>query len=70
MIVPHDDLDYVPSTYWAADSDATTAWMEAFHRVGRERHAAKAARSALAAVESRKEYAYPYYWAASKTVGI
>jgi CHAT domain-containing protein len=56
-------------SYWAVDSDATAAWMEAFHRAARDRHPAEAARSALAAVKSRKEYAHPYYWAAFMTVG-
>jgi CHAT domain-containing protein len=56
-------------SYWEVDSAATAVWMQAFYEAAQSRPLAEAARTALARVKARPEYAHPYYWAAFAMVG-
>ena len=56
-------------SYWPVDSDATAAFMQAFHRAAQSTAPPAAAREALKAVKANPAYAHPYHWAAFMVVG-
>jgi CHAT domain-containing protein/tetratricopeptide (TPR) repeat protein len=56
-------------SYWEVDSAATALWMQAFYDAAQSRPLAEAARTALARVKARPEFAHPYYWAAFTMIG-
>lgn len=56
-------------SYWEVDSAATALWMQAFYEAAQSRPLAEAARTALARVKARPEFAHPYYWAAFTMIG-
>jgi CHAT domain-containing protein len=56
-------------SYWEVDSASTALWMQAFYEAARSRPLAEAARTALARVKARPEFAHPYYWAAFAMIG-
>jgi CHAT domain-containing protein len=56
-------------SYWEVDSAATALWMQAFYEAAQSRPVAEAARTALARVKARPEFAHPYYWAAFTMIG-
>jgi CHAT domain-containing protein/tetratricopeptide (TPR) repeat protein len=56
-------------SHWRVDADSTRLWMETFYRAAQTQVPAEAARRALLAVKSKKEYSHPYYWAAFTVIG-
>lgn len=48
---------------WKVDAAATRLWMETFYREAQSRPPAEAARLALLAVKSQRNYQHPYFWA-------
>ena len=56
-------------SYWPVDSDATAAFMQAFHHAAQSTAPPAAAREALKAVMAKPTYAHPYHWAAFMVVG-
>jgi CHAT domain-containing protein len=56
-------------SYWPVDSDATAAFMQAFHLAAQSTAPPAAAREALKAVKAKTAYAHPYHWAAFMVVG-
>ena len=49
---------------WAVDSEATSAWMQAFYEVAQNRPVAEAVRVASMRVKDSPGRAHPFYWAA------
>lgn len=56
-------------SHWQVDAASTQLWMETFYRAMQTEAPAEAARLALLAVKSKKEYSHPYYWAAFTMIG-
>ena len=49
---------------WEVDAESTALWMQTFYREAQSKPLPEAARLALLAVKSHKDFGHPYYWAA------